>query len=148
MAVILRHEDPSQNIRELILILAETLKRASHRDALFYYPDKKQDRSFFIIEFSAAGIYSCQFGNAGREAMKFDIDKIIDTTIDKMQTGAEKLAKAMRRLLMILILLAAAIAGIFLIKHEPTRTYGVVIFILSFVWLYLYVVQRRGTRKR
>ena len=38
--------------------------------------------------------------------------------------------------------------GIYLIKYETTRTWGIVLFILSFAWLYSYVVKRRGTRKK
>lgn len=80
--------------------------------------------------------------------MKINIGKILDVATKKMQIDAEKLAKAMRRFRNILLLLVVVIASIYLIKYESTRTLGVVIFLLSFAWLYSYVVKRRGTRKK
>lgn len=80
--------------------------------------------------------------------MKIDIDKIIDTATKKMELNAEKFSKAMVRFRNILLLLIVVVASIYLIKYEDTRTWGIVLFLLSFAWLYSYVVKRRGTRKK
>jgi hypothetical protein len=80
--------------------------------------------------------------------MKIDVDKIIDAATNKLQVNAEKFSKAVVRFRNILLILMVVVAGIYLIKYETTRTWGIVIFILSFAWLYSYVVKRRGTRKK
>ncbi len=79
---------------------------------------------------------------------KIDTDKIIDAATKKMEDGAVKISNVMLKARNILLLLFAAIAGIYLIKNENTRIWGVIIVLLSFVWLYSYVVKRRGTRKK
>ena len=83
-----------------------------------------------------------------RGNMKIDVDKIIDAATDKLQVNAEKFSQAVVRFRNILLLLMVVVAGIYLIKYETTRTWGIVLFILSFAWLYSYVVKRRGTRKK
>jgi len=80
--------------------------------------------------------------------MKIDVDKIINTATKKMEDNTVKLSIVLRKVRNILLLLIVVIASIYLIKNEPTRIWGVVIFILSFAWLYSYVVKRRGTRKK
>jgi L-asparagine transporter-like permease len=80
--------------------------------------------------------------------MKIDMDKIIDAATKKMEDNAVKFSIILRKARNILLLLIIVIASIYLIKHEHTRIWGVVIFILSFAWLYSYVVKRRGTRKK
>lgn len=80
--------------------------------------------------------------------MKIDIDRILDAATKKMQVNAERIAQALRRIRNILLLLIIVIASIYLVKNETTRTYGIIVFVLAFAWLYSYVVRRRGTRKR
>ncbi|MBP7738396.1 MAG: hypothetical protein KA369_20645 [Spirochaetes bacterium] len=79
---------------------------------------------------------------------KVDADKIIDATAKKMEDGAVRISNILRKARNILLLLFAAIAGIYLIKNENTRIWGIVVFLLAFAWLYSYVVKRRGTRKK
>lgn len=93
-------------------------------------------------------VLSLSSGWYKQEKMKINIDKLINAATGSMETGAERLSKALRRLLNILIILAVVIASIYMIKREATRTWGVVLFILSFAFLYSYVVRRRGSRKR
>ncbi len=97
---------------------------------------------------SVAALYSCLLNKAVPERMKIDLDKIIDSATKKMQIDAEKISKAMGRFRNILVLLVVVVASIYLIKYEKTRIWGIVIFLLSFAWLYSYVVKRRGTRKK
>ncbi|HNW26843.1 MAG TPA: hypothetical protein PKN50_00065 [Spirochaetota bacterium] len=80
--------------------------------------------------------------------MKIDMDKIIDAATKKMEDNAVKFSIILRKVRNILLLLIIVIASIYLIKNEHTRIWGVVIFFLSFAWLYSYVVKRRGTRKK
>jgi len=80
--------------------------------------------------------------------MKIDIDAILNVIIKKLQINADKLSKFVITARNVLLLLVVVVVGIYLIKYETTRIYGIVIFILSFAWLYSYVVQRRGTRKK
>ncbi len=79
---------------------------------------------------------------------KIDADRIIDTAAKKMEDGATRISNVLRKARNILLLLFAAIGGVYLIKNENTRIWGVIIVLLSFVWLYSYVVKRRGTRKK
>jgi len=79
---------------------------------------------------------------------KIDTDRIIDVTAKKMEDGAVKLSLVLRKTRNILLLLIAAIGGIYLIKYENTRIWGAVVVILAFAWLYSYIVKRRGTRKK
>ncbi len=65
-----------------------------------------------------------------------------------MEDGATRISNVLRKARNILLLLFAAIGGVYLIKNENTRIWGVIIVLLSFVWLYSYVVKRRGTRKK
>ncbi len=80
--------------------------------------------------------------------MKIDTDKIIDAATKKMEINAEKFTKSLVKVRNILLLLVVVIASIYLIKYENTRIWGVIIFLISFAWLYSYVVKRRGTRKK
>jgi hypothetical protein len=80
--------------------------------------------------------------------MKIDIDTILNVLIKKLQINAESLSKLFVKARNVLLILVVVVARIYLIKNETTRIYGIVIFILSFAWLYSYVVQRRGTRKK
>jgi hypothetical protein len=80
--------------------------------------------------------------------MKIDTDKIIDAATKKMEVNAEKFSKTLVKVRNILLLLVVVIASIYLIKYENTRIWGVIMFLISFAWLYSYVVKRRGTRKK
>ncbi|HPC40121.1 MAG TPA: hypothetical protein PLD91_04295 [Spirochaetota bacterium] len=80
--------------------------------------------------------------------MKIDVDKIINTAAKKMEDNAAKFSVVLRKVRNVLLLIIVVIASIYLIKYEHTRIWGVVIFLLSFAWLYSYVVKRRGTRKK
>jgi Ca2+/Na+ antiporter len=80
--------------------------------------------------------------------MKIDIDRILDAIIRKLQINAENLYKIVIKARNVLLLLVIVIASIYLIKYETTRIYGILVFILSFAWLYSYVVQKRGTKKK
>ncbi len=63
--------------------------------------------------------------------------------------GSEKrFSRLAGKVIIILFLVAASGSGIFLMKDPGTRTWGFVLFILSFVWLYAYVVKRRTTAGR
>lgn len=101
----------------------------------------------FFIELSTGYVYSCYSGGTWQVTMKIDMDKLLSLAIDKLQIGAESLSKTLRRLLVIILILVVVIASLYLIKNETTRTWGIIIFILSFAYLYSYVVRRRGTRK-
>jgi len=79
---------------------------------------------------------------------KIDTDKIIDAATKKIEDGAVSISNVLRKTRNILLLLFAAIGGIYLIKNEDTRIWGAVIFLVAFAWLYSYVVKRRGTRKK
>ncbi len=76
------------------------------------------------------------------------MDRILDAAVKKLQVDAEKISKTLRRFRNIFLLLVVVIAGIYLIKYDSTRAWGIIIFPLSFAWLYSYVVKRRGTRKK
>jgi hypothetical protein len=80
--------------------------------------------------------------------MKMDIDAILNVIIKKLQINADNLSKFVVKARNVLLLLVVVIASIYLIKYDTTRIYGIVLFVLSFAWLYSYVVQRRGTRKK
>jgi hypothetical protein len=80
--------------------------------------------------------------------MKIDINAILNALIKKLQVNAVSLSKLLIKTRNVFLLLVVVIASIYLIKYETTRIYGIAIFILSFAWLYSYVVQRRGTRKK
>ena len=60
-----------------------------------------------------------------------------------MNRPGTSFSRHIRRGIIILLLVVASAAGIVLAKRPETRTWGVVLFILSFVWLYAYVVKRR-----
>ncbi len=80
--------------------------------------------------------------------MKINIDAILDAVIKKLQINAENLSRIVIKARNVLLLLVVVIASIYLIKYEATRIYGIGIFVLSFAWLYSYVVRKRGTRKK
>jgi Ca2+/Na+ antiporter len=80
--------------------------------------------------------------------MKIDINAILNALIKKLQFSADSLSKFLIKTRNVLLLLVVVIASLYLIKYETTRIYGIAIFVLSFAWLYSYVVQRRGTRKK
>jgi hypothetical protein len=80
--------------------------------------------------------------------MKIDIDTILNALIKKLQINAENLSKIVIKARNVLLLLVVVVISIYLIKYETTRIYGILLFVLSFAWLYSYVVQRRGTRKK
>jgi len=50
--------------------------------------------------------------------------------------------------LTVILLLGAVVIGLLLIKLPETRTWGIIIFIGSFLLLYTYVVRRRNTPKK
>ncbi|MBN2080026.1 MAG: hypothetical protein JW838_13750 [Spirochaetes bacterium] len=62
-----------------------------------------------------------------------------------MKGSEKRFYRLARKGIIILLLVAASGAGIFLSKDPGTRSWGLVLFILSFVWLYAYVVKRRTT---
>jgi hypothetical protein len=80
--------------------------------------------------------------------MKIDVNSILNALIEKLQTNANSLSKFLVKTRNVLLLLFVVIASLYLIKYETTRIYGIALFVLSFAWLYSYVVQRRGTRKK
>ncbi len=65
-----------------------------------------------------------------------------------MNGSENRFSRHLKKGIVILLLVAASGAGIFLMKDPGTRTWGLVLFILSFVWLYAYVVKRRTTAGR
>jgi Ca2+/Na+ antiporter len=80
--------------------------------------------------------------------MKVDINAILNALIKKVQINADSLSRFLIKMRNVLLLLVFVIASLYLIKYEATRVYGIALFVLSFAWLYSYVVQRRGTRKK
>jgi len=80
--------------------------------------------------------------------MKIDMNVILNALIKKLQINADSLSKFLIKTRNVLLLLVFVITSLYLIKYEATRVYGIALFVLSFAWLYSYVVQRRGTRKK
>jgi hypothetical protein len=76
------------------------------------------------------------------------IGKILDFLIKKTQIDPEKLSKSIRKIRNTVLLLLVVLASIYFIKNENTRIWGIIIFLLSFAFLYSYVVKRRGTKKK
>ena len=80
--------------------------------------------------------------------MKIDINVILNALIEKLRINADSLSAFLVKTRNVLLLIVVVIASLYLIKYEATRIYGIALFVLSFAWLYSYVVQRRGTRKK
>jgi hypothetical protein len=76
------------------------------------------------------------------------IEKILDFLIKKTQIDPEKLSKSIRKIRNTVLLLLVVLASIYFIKNESTRIWGIVVFLLSFAFLYSYIVKRRGTKKK
>ena len=80
--------------------------------------------------------------------MKININAILNALIQTLHFSADSLSRFLVKTRNVLLLLVFVIASLYLIKYEATRIYGIALFLLSFAWLYSYVVQKRGTRKK
>jgi Ca2+/Na+ antiporter len=80
--------------------------------------------------------------------MKIDIDAILNALVKKLRINADSLSKFLVKTRNVLLLLVFVIASLYLVKYQATRIYGIALFILSFAWLYSYVIQKRGARKK
>lgn len=80
--------------------------------------------------------------------MKNNINAILTALIGKLKINTDNLSRFLVKTRNVLLLLVLVIASLYLIKYEPTRIFGIALFILLFALLYSYVVQRRGSRKK
>jgi hypothetical protein len=79
--------------------------------------------------------------------------KVVNSGSRIVSTGSTPVKKIdfhaiLKYLFTIILLLCAVITGLLLIKYPETRTWGIIIFIGSFLLLYTYVVKRRNTPKK
>jgi L-asparagine transporter-like permease len=95
-------------------------------------------RPFFIcffIELSGAVCIVVNSGNRIYTARRAPVQK-------------SKIYAIINQILTIILLVGVVVVGMYMIKFPETRTWGIIIFIGSFVILYTYVVKRRNTQKK